>query len=120
MSAETKVADHMNMKVAIEERLTEVGGSRWKRGEIDRIYFNDLHKWYGLECSHYGTGNISAATLNGESISNSQARKILNNFNGVRVWFDVLTQKFEHKTNRIASDSEIQIVIDSIKLAAKI
>jgi hypothetical protein len=37
----------------------------------------------GIEVHRYNTGNISAATLDGEEISNAQAKEILN----AKVWF---------------------------------
>jgi hypothetical protein len=53
--------------------------SRWMKDgsngkKYDRIYFNaeDL----GLKLWYYKTGNISDAEINGESISNCEARRI--------------------------------------------
>lgn len=52
----------------------------WK----DRRYVNNLADLIGLEVSHYGTGNICYAALNGEKISNAAAGRIL----GAKVWLD--------------------------------
>lgn len=60
-----------NEKIA---ELTAKGFTRWQKGAMDRLYINarDL----GLTCTYYKTGNISSATFNGESISNSQAGRM--------------------------------------------
>lgn len=50
-------------------------------GEV-RDYVNNLNAVIGLEVSYYGTGNISSASLDGESISNSRAYLL----DSLRVW----------------------------------
>lgn len=55
----------------------ETIGKRWVHpttGEV-RYYVNDAWRYAGPECSHYNTGNISYATLDGEKISNCKARE---------------------------------------------
>lgn len=56
------------------EVLQSKGFRRWTKGAKDRLYINasDL----GLVCTYYNTGNIRSAHLNGDSISNSRARKM--------------------------------------------
>ncbi len=57
--------------------LIAKGASRWTKGDHDRLYLNGAAKEIvGLETTHYKSGNISAATLKGESISNNRAGKI--------------------------------------------
>lgn len=57
--------------------LIEKGASRWTKGDHDRLYLNGAAKEIvGLKTTHYKSGNISSATLKGESISNNRAGKI--------------------------------------------
>ena len=62
---------------ALYTKLCEMGAARWTKGEHDRIYFNRAGRdLLGLTLEYYNTGNIRYAELNGESISNSRARKL--------------------------------------------
>lgn len=76
------------------DRMLEVGGNRWQKNGMDRVYFNGLASWYGLETTRYNSGNICGATLNGESISNNRARKIIDSLYNAKIWFDVPTEQF--------------------------
>ena len=83
----------------MEKKLVELGGNEWKKGYYV-IYFNSqsLREFYGLELDHYKTGSISHATLDGERISNSQARRELRKLSGqVKFWYDIPTQSFQAK-----------------------
>lgn len=66
--------------------MVAIGGNRWQRGDKDRVYFNNIHQLMGLELSHYGTGNISSATLGGEHVSNTRAYKLAGAIH--KIWFD--------------------------------
>jgi hypothetical protein len=79
------------------EKLKVAGGSEWESGDNHRVYFNDLPELYGLQAERYGTGNISSATLDGQKISNSKARKIESGLSGSKVWYNVKTGKYESK-----------------------
>ena len=50
-------------------KLIEMGGKRWIKGNMDRIYFNCS----ALDCEfeYYKTGNIHTAYHKGERMSNS-------------------------------------------------
>ncbi len=50
-------------------KLEELGGKRWIKGNMDRIYFN----CDALDCEfrYYKTGNISEAWHKGEKMNNS-------------------------------------------------
>ena len=50
-------------------------GKVWVGGKHKRLYLNA--KALGLKCDYYNTGNISRAWVNGEDISNCEARRIL-------------------------------------------
>ena len=77
-----------------EERITNLckkGFNRWTKGNLDRLYINASQ--LGLICSYYKTGNISSAEFQGESISNSQARR----YKAAKTFIDI-------KTERVHSD----------------
>lgn len=66
------------MKKDITERIDELtakGFKRWQKNGMDRMYINA--STLGLICSYYKTGNVRDAYFNGESISNSEARRML-------------------------------------------
>ena len=83
----------MNTEQMIE-KLVEVGGSEWQRGGKHRVYFNNLHEWYGLKLSFYNTGNLSSATLDGDHMSNTQASRLYGRLCAGRVWWDAADGKF--------------------------
>ncbi|WP_302420853.1 LPD38 domain-containing protein [uncultured Megasphaera sp.] len=72
--------------------LTDKGFNRWTKklpnGKvIDRLYIDP--EYLGLELTRYKSGNISSATFNGETISNSEARRI----EGTKCYVDVVTKE---------------------------
>ncbi|MET9467816.1 hypothetical protein ABZY44_24035 [Streptomyces sp. NPDC006544] len=87
-----RLARKAKQAILTPEALTAIGGSRWQRGDMDRVYFNNWATLAGLELSHYGTGNISGATWQGELISNSQGYKLATSID--KLWFDVTDGKF--------------------------
>lgn len=56
------------------EKLEKAGFKRWTKGDKDRLYVNA--KELGLELSYYKTGNVSSAWFCGDSISNSEGRRL--------------------------------------------
>ena len=80
------------------QNLIQMGGQEWRSqdGQKHRVYFDAAicAKILGLQTTAYGTGNISSATLNGEGISNSAARKMLNGM-PAKFWYDVTLGKFQ-------------------------
>lgn len=91
------------------EHCIALGGSRWQRNGMDRVYFNNWAALAGLELSHYGTGSISGATWQGELVSNSQGYKLADSID--KLWFDVtdgkLYGRFGWSTSRVASQQEV-------------
>lgn len=69
-------------------------GSEWQKNGKHRIYFNGLGELYGIETERYNTGNICGATLNGNTISNSEAKRLIGRLLDCKVWFDVVDGKF--------------------------
>ena len=64
-------------KVKDAEALQELKayGKVWVGGKHKRLYLNA--KALGLKCDYYHSGNVSRAWVNGEDISNCEARRIL-------------------------------------------
>ncbi|WP_296818375.1 LPD38 domain-containing protein [uncultured Megasphaera sp.] len=72
--------------------LTDRGFNRWTKklsnGKVmDRLYIKP--EYLGLELTRYKSGNISSAKFNGETISNSEARRI----EGTKCYVDVVTKE---------------------------
>lgn len=92
------------------DALKEIG-SEWQKNEMHRIYFNDLDVWYGLDCSYYNSGNICGATLDGEKISNTSARKIQGRLSG-KLFFDLADNKFHGKG---IEQNDFNVIVAAIK-----
>lgn len=58
------------------EALEKKGFNRWTKGDMDRLYFS-LEKSGALELDYYKSGNLRAADLEGERISNAEACRLL-------------------------------------------
>jgi len=72
-------------------------GNEWRGGSHHRIYFNDLQAlagYGGLVTDHYNSGAIASAKLDGVKISNSQAGRIISEYQNAKLWYDVLTGKW--------------------------
>lgn len=95
------------------EALKKIG-SEWQKGDRHRIYFNDLATLAGLDIDRYGTGNISGATLDGRTISNSEAKRIVSRLLDTKVWFDVADGKF-HWQAPAGSDDWIKRILTAIR-----
>ena len=72
--------------------LTDIGFNRWTKklsnGKVmDRLYIKP--EYLGLELTRYKSGNISSAKFNGETISNSEARRI----EGTKCYVNVATKE---------------------------
>lgn len=63
-------------------------GKIWIGGSHKRLYLNA--KALGLKCDYYHSGNISRAWVNGEDISNCEARRIL----GAGAYIDLVSGEF--------------------------
>lgn len=91
LTSKTTIADAAGIDV-----LKKLGAD-WQKNELHRIYFNDLPGLYGLKCNHYNTGNISSAMLDGEDISNSEAKRIEGRLSMSKFWFDFADGHFHGK-----------------------
>lgn len=88
-----------------ESDLIGVGGRLWERGSMRRVYFNDVGRFIGLDVTRYSTGNIQSATLNGEHISNTKARKMLDSLG--KVYFDLVKGEWSHAEIGEAIEREV-------------
>jgi hypothetical protein len=95
-SKETKPAEQPKEKAGFTDdeikTLTDRGFNRWTKklsnGKVmDRLYIKP--EYLGLELTRYKSGNISSAKFNGETISNSEARRI----EGTKCYVDVATKE---------------------------
>lgn len=68
------------------ETLTAIGGRRWQKNGMDRVYINDWAQFAGLDASYYKTGNVCGATFKGRSIANGRVAGIVATID--KVWFD--------------------------------
>ncbi len=80
------------MKKQITLEAVKTLGKEWSKDTMHRIYIDNPEQYMGLIVHYYGTGNVSGATLNGESISNSKAKNILAQVG--KVFFDVNKGEF--------------------------
>ena len=101
----------MNRHTAIQQ-----GGREWKTqdGKYHRVYFNDLAERAGLVCAYYDTGNVSSASLNGERISNSQARRLLSHYDGCKLWWDCQTERWGSKGLDADEQAELVATIERV------
>ena len=109
-------------KVNIDS-LLEIGGREWKsdRDDKHRVYFNNLVDLFGrLEVERYKTGGISYAKFDGEEISNTKAKEIVDALNEGKLWYDVNAGKFYYQLSdrhcrTVTSDEMATTIIREIK-----
>ncbi|OEY66787.1 hypothetical protein [Marinobacter sp. X15-166B] len=86
-------AAYSELKNNMQQKLESLGLSVWGAdfGKA-RIYVNieSLAAVFGLDIDFYGTGNISIAHLNGKKISNSAARRLIED----KIYFDIARNEF--------------------------
>jgi hypothetical protein len=68
------------------DTITAIGGRRWQKNGMDRVYINDWEQFAGVEVTRYGTSNISGASIGGRPIANGRAGQVLNSVS--KVYFD--------------------------------
>lgn len=77
----------------VEQKLVEIGCTVWEKYGRKRVYINsdeEIEKVFGLSVGRYNSGWISSAFLNGEKISNSQARRLL----AIQSYYDCIAGKY--------------------------
>ena len=80
----------------IVRKLAAAGGNLWEKAGYARIYL-DTRAAYGFEYTTYKTGNISTASVRGESISNGRASSLRTTLQSAKLWFDLTTGQFGSK-----------------------
>jgi hypothetical protein len=77
------------------DTMTAIGGNRWTKNGMDRVYLNDWHEFAGIAVSYYGTGNISSASIGGRGIANGRAGRVLGAIS--KVYFDATDGKLHFR-----------------------
>lgn len=110
------------------EAIIALGGSRWTKNGMDRVYLNDWAQYAGIEVTRYNTGNISGAWIGGRGIANDRIRAILGTVS--KVYFDATDGRLyiqHHGAREISvryldgareTINLFQLIIDGIKTAA--
>ncbi|MFI0156197.1 helix-turn-helix domain-containing protein [Streptomyces lydicus] len=68
------------------ETMTAIGGNRWQRNGVDRVYINDWARFAGIEIERYRSGSISSASIGGRGIANIRAARLLDAID--KIYFD--------------------------------
>ncbi|MEU3656455.1 hypothetical protein AB0E67_27340 [Streptomyces sp. NPDC032161] len=68
------------------DTMTAIGGQRWQKNGMDRVYLNDFQTVPGLELDHYKSGAISYASLDGDKVSNAEGGRLATAVD--KVYFD--------------------------------
>lgn len=77
------------------EQVIALGGNRWTKNGMDRVYLNDWAQYAGIETAHYNTGNISGAWIDGHGIANGRIGAIIGAVD--KVYFDTADGKLHVK-----------------------
>lgn len=89
------------------EKLVRIGGKEWQKGELHRVYFDDLPTWYGLDCSFYNTGNVQSARVDGQTVSNAEGRRIFARLACKKFWYDVTDKQYHGSAGMTQADFEV-------------
>lgn len=83
-------------KQEIIDTLTAEGGKLWEKGGKHRVYFDTglMLGRVGLDVESYKTGNIASARFQGERISNSKAKRMINAYRWAKLYYDLDRSKF--------------------------
>ncbi|MGV2914669.1 hypothetical protein [Streptomyces alfalfae] len=98
--------------VLTPENLIAIGGRRWQKNGMDRIYINDWADFAGLDVDYYKSGNVCGATFLGHGIANGRAAGIAGAIS--KVWFDTADGKLHARYYDDARGYEIRF-LDGIR-----
>ncbi|HIE9385308.1 TPA: hypothetical protein ACXRZ0_001753 [Klebsiella pneumoniae] len=109
---------YRSIKTISVDSLIALGGKRWTKNEMDRIYFNSdvIATCIGFDFTTYKTGNISQVSLGGRSISNGRGQKIRTAICCCKFWFDLNDKKF-HITNFFQCDVKSDDIVTAFRNA---
>ena len=86
--------------------IVAIGGRRWQKNGMDRVYINDWAAFAGLETSHYKTGNVCGASFKGRGIANGRVAGIVSAID--KVWFDAADGQLHARYHDGARSYEIR------------
>jgi hypothetical protein len=90
------------------ERLKNIGGNEWQKGDHHRIYFNNLEKWFDQASN-------DTWTLNNKKVTRKQyVQKVTAKF-----FYNVITGKWNWRTDELTED-EVDILIKNIKASLEV
>ena len=87
------------------EAIIAIGGRRWQKNGMDRVYINDWATLAGIHVTRYGTGNISSASIGGRRIANGRAYNLLGAIS--KVYYDATDGRL-HAQHHGAREYEIR------------
>ncbi|MFG2617784.1 hypothetical protein ACGFXC_09145 [Streptomyces sp. NPDC048507] len=89
------------------ETMVAIGGRRWQKNGMDRVYINNWSDFAGITIGRYGSGSISSVLVEGVGyIANSRAAGLLEAV--TKVWFDAADGQV-HATYRGDREYEIRL-----------
>lgn len=89
--------------------LQRAGGSRWQKGSMDRVYFNNVLDRTSLKVNRFKTGRISDASLRGQSISNAKAGEIATRIQASKIFYDRKTRRMVVQAPPFYSGRDAQV-----------
>ncbi|MFD8577175.1 helix-turn-helix domain-containing protein [Streptomyces virginiae] len=84
--------------VLTADHCIALGGRRWQKNDMDRVYING---WLcfadGIDIDYYGTGNVAGFSIDGDSVANGRAGRVINAID--KVYFDAADGRlyFKHE-----------------------
>ena len=91
------------------KKLEELGGNRWTKNDMDRMYFDATS--LGLAVALYKSGNVRYADIAGEKISNSEAYRLMS----CKFFIDIETGEAHTKCTTRVDDENFAILADSLE-----
>ncbi|WP_107055767.1 helix-turn-helix domain-containing protein [Streptomyces sp. NRRL F-5135] len=82
--------------VLTADTMVAIGGRRWQKNGMDRVYLNNWTEFSGLDVDYYRSGNVASAEFLGRAIANGRVGGIVGSIS--KVYFDVPTGRlmFQH------------------------
>ena len=93
------------------EKLAEIGGVRWTKNGMDRVYFDSLAHRIGL--------HIYKRTLNGKPIARRAVSRILGTLRDTKIHYDLNTGKLMYYPIDEYADMAYAAVLAEVKEALK-
>ena len=95
------------------QQIQSIGGRDW-RGT--RTYLNDVDELIGLDVAYYRSGNACDAALDGQDISNAEARRLL----ATKVWLDHATGALMVQVDQWAAPRSLTVEEIAGRVAASV